>query len=120
MLLGDLGLWPLQARRNYIKMKFWFNLMTLDNNLLRKKVYLITRDNGKKTSWASYIRQLLEQYTLSNLWDDPQSIFNIDGHGNSESKSLKDHKNFWKSFIKSKIQLYEQKAWWDRINKKIE
>jgi len=38
-------------------------------------------------------------------------LFNLDGKGNSEAKSLDDHKKFWKKFIKAKIMDFEEQRW---------
>ena len=40
-LLGELGWFKLQARRDIRKLIYWYHLMTLDNNRIIKKIYLI-------------------------------------------------------------------------------
>ena len=72
---------------------FWYNLVTLGDTRLLKKVYLVTKRIGKK-SWAHTIKDILETYGLMNLWSDEQLLFNLDGKGNLGSKSLWNHKRF--------------------------
>ena len=42
----------------------------------------------------------------------------MDNHGNNESKSLKDHKNFLRNYFNKKILMYEEKNWKLAMNKK--
>ena len=49
---GDLGWCTLQGRRSYRKLVYWFHIVTLDDNRILKQVYLMTKANGKSTSWA--------------------------------------------------------------------
>lgn len=82
--------------------------MTLGDERILKKVYLVTKRIGKK-SWAHSIKDVLETYGLANLWSDEQLLFNLDGKENLGSKTLLNHKRFWKRYIRGKIQEYEQK-----------
>ena len=118
-MYGDLGWWTLEGRRNYKKLVFWYNLMTLGDERILKKVYLVTKRIGKK-SWAHSIKDVLETYGLANLWSDEQLLFNLDGKGNLGSKTLLNHKRFWKRYIRGKIQEYEQKMWWSNLTERHE
>ena len=119
-LLGDLGWWSLQGRRNLKKLIYWFHLATLDNSNLVRRVYLVTKQQGKKSSWAHIIHGLLDKYGLSRLWDDYELLFNLDGKNNLEAKSMKDHKSFWKKYITSIILQHEEKDWRYRMVEKKE
>ena len=114
-MYGDLGLWTLRGRRDYKKLVFWFNLVMLDDSKLKKKVYIVTKLTGKDTCWAKSLRPILEFYGLDYLWSNEKLLLNLDGKGNLESKSISDHKRFWKRYIRGKIQNQEQKVWWSTL-----
>ena len=67
-LLGDLGWWTLQGRRNYKKRLYWFHVNTLDDSRLIKRVYLVSRSHA--SSWAETIHKMLDMYGRTHLWDD--------------------------------------------------
>jgi len=116
-LLGELGWWTLHARRNYKKLKYWYHIMTLGNDRNPKRVYLVTRSTEAPGSWATYINKLLVQYGVGHLLDNDHLLFNLDGKGNLESKSVDEHKRFWNSYIKGKIHDYEERQWWTEMTK---
>jgi hypothetical protein len=115
-MYGDLGLWTLEGRRNYKKLVFWFNVVTLDDARILKWVYIVTKNTGKDSSWAKVIQSILEMYGLENLWSDEKLLFNLDNKKNLGAKTIVQHKNFWKRWIRGKIQEYEQKIWWMKLN----
>ena len=119
-MYGDLGWWSLRGRRNLKKLIYWYKLETLENSRLLKKVYLVTAANQKTTSAAMIMKGLLVQYELGHLWDNKQSMFNLDGQGNLAATCLSDHMAFWKKIIKSRIHQFEEKTWWDRVTKDYE
>lgn len=116
-ILGDLGWGSLLSRRNFRKLIYWYHIMTLDNNRIIKRVYLSTMHNNIKTSWVAGIKKLLLLYGLNNIFKNPNNIlFNLDGKGNMNSKSILDHKKFWRKFIKNKILDQERVKWLKNVN----
>src|SRR5690349_103789 len=97
-LLGGLGWWSLHARRNYKKLLYWFHLLSLDNSRLIKRVYLVTKEKRVAGSWTSFINKLLVKYGVEFLWGNEHLVYNLDGRGNLEAKSIEDHRRFWKSW----------------------
>ena len=71
---------------------------------------------GKKSSWARSVEGILDTYGLRYLWEDPKRVLNLDGNNNNEAKSLAEHKRFYKKFIWSRVQEYEQKVWMDSMH----
>ena len=117
-VLGDLGWWTLQGRRNFIKLKYWFHIHTLDQSCLVKRVYLVSRSEAKPSSWAKTIHKLLVLYGLVRFWDNPDLLFNIDGKGNGGANLVTQHKSFWKNYLFKIILQHEEKMWWKRMNTK--
>ena len=107
----ELGWWTLQGRRNFNKLMYWFHLVTMEDSRLVKKVYIVTLRIGKESSWARKVEGILATYGLDYLWKDPQRVLDLDGKGNSEAKTLSAHKSFFKKFIWSRVQEYEEKVW---------
>ena len=115
---GDLGWWSLEARRNYKKLVYFYHLEMLDNNRIIKRVYLISKNHNKSISWAGTIHKILSLYGLQRLYDNPKDLYNLDGKGNNEAKSIKDHCNFWKRYVKKIIGHYEEKLWLEKLDDK--
>ena len=69
-VLGELGWWKLKTRREYIKLRYWINILLMDESRLVKAVYnhskhlFITR---KKNNLAKIIYQLTNKYNLQEL-----------------------------------------------------
>ena len=77
-----------------------------------KKVYIVSKRIGKDTCWAKSLKVLLAKYDLAHLWENEKLVFNIDGHGNRESKNISDHQRFFEKFVRGKIQEQQEKQWW--------
>ena len=116
-MYGDLGWWPLQSRRHYKKCVYWYHLETLPDDRLLKKVYIITKDLGKKTTrWANVVKGVLGSYGMGYLCSNNQVVWNVDGKGNQEAKNVEDHKKFFKKYSRTMIHDYEERSWWNRMN----
>lgn len=124
-LLGELGWFKLQARRNIRKLIYWYHLMTLNNNRIIKQIYLITKNNGKNkihsnsSNWAAKIKDILKKYGMDQLYDNNNNIlYNLDGKGNLDAKTIYQHKKFWKTYVTHKVMMYEEEAWKQELKKK--
>ena len=53
---------------------------------------MVTKNTNATGSWANYIQKILVKYGVGQLWENDQVIFNIDGKGNLEAKSIKEQK----------------------------
>ena len=85
-----------------------------------KKVYLDTKINAKPSSWSETIHKILNSYGLPHLWENPELLFNLEGRGNLEAKSIEAHKSFWKKYISKIILQHEEKLWFKRMSTKKE
>jgi len=111
-LLGELGWESLHARRNYIKLKYWYHLKTSTDDRLPRRVYIVTASTDDPRTWAFYTHNLLAKYGVGHILNNDHILLNLDGKGNSDAKTMDDHKRFWKVYIKGKILDYEQRRWW--------
>ena len=89
-----------------------------ETHLLVKQAYLISKLSNKKTSWANGIKKLLNQYKISEVWNNNNILLSLDGKGNQNSKTVAIHTNFWKKYITSKILDVEQDKWLKKMEKK--
>ena len=118
---GDLGMWSLRGRRDLKKLVYWGNLMSLEDTRLCKLVYQESKRvhlQKKRGNWASMIKIILKKYNLIELWRDENKLFDLDGKGNGEAKNVRDHRRFWRGFIRKKIGEYEEQRWRTRMEKK--
>ena len=44
-VLGDLGWWPLKARRDMIRLRYWQKLLDINNKRLPKQIYECEKEN---------------------------------------------------------------------------
>jgi hypothetical protein len=116
-VLGELGLCTLRSRRDLKKLIYWIHVLSLPDTRFLKQAYLFSRSKKKK-NWARSIRDILHKYNLSDLYSDESKIWNLDGKGNAEAKSVQDHKRFWRQFITKKIFCYEEKVWLEGMKAK--
>ena len=76
-LQGDLGLWSLHGRRDFKKLSWWINVITLDSSRLVKQMYKHSKDFGKKSTWTGMIKGILDKYGLTFLWQDEKKIYDV-------------------------------------------
>ena len=111
VIQGELGMWTLQARRDFNHIMFYFHLVSLEDTDLRKQVYFVTKQTGKNTCWAKQIKDILAKYALVEVYDNEKKFWNLDGHGNGESKTASQHKKFVERWVRGKVQLQQKQAW---------
>ncbi len=100
---------------------FWFNLVNLPDNRLIKQVFLESKlKSSSKCNWYRQIGDIFKKYDLSNIWSDNNLIFNLPGSNNKYASvyTLEYYKNQWKSYVRKKILVYEEKEWCKLINNK--
>ena len=117
-VLGDLGLWPLRARRELIMLQYWFHLISCPDSRLLKQAYLMSKGfaNVKKRNFASRCKSILFKYNLRNLWYDEQLIYNLDGKNNNDAKTMSQHKKFFQRYITKIIHGYQERQWIERMD----
>jgi len=111
-VLGELGWWRLQARRDYCKLKYWIRILLMDDTRLVRNVYDMSRKTYLKKgnrNWCYSIHRLAMKYGLVDLWDDENIIHQ--GDATQLQKS-------WNTFIYKRVQEVEEKSWLDIINHK--
>ena len=76
-VLGELGWWKLQTRREYAKLKYWVGILLMEETRLVKQVYnqsrieFVTRN---KSNWVKIIYQLTHKYGLQRIWNNEQIV----------------------------------------------
>jgi hypothetical protein len=118
-MYGDLGWWPLQARRDLNKLKYWFHLITLDGDRLLKKIYIVTKRTAKPSSWAMSIKKILTKYQLGHLWNDEKLVYNLDNKNNLGATTILAHRKFFKRYSYKKVFDQVQEVWRSSINENI-
>ena len=103
------------GKKGLQKIMYLFHPSSLSNNDLRKKVYIVTKRTGKKSSFAKYMKQVLDTYKLGYLYEDEKKFFNLDNRGNLEAKTLSSHKEFVEKWIRARIHEQQKQEWWSNI-----
>jgi hypothetical protein len=115
VLVGELGFWSLKARRDLKKLLFWYKVLLLPNTRIIKQALAMSCASQKAKAWGPRIKIFLVKYNLVHLWSNNMLLYNLDGKGNLEAKTDKDHRRFWKSYITKIIFQHEQSTWYERL-----
>ncbi len=65
-VIGELGWWKLQERRDLLRLKYWNNIRNMDENRLVKKIY-IPQKLGER-GWAWNIKKSLIAWNMRRQW----------------------------------------------------
>ena len=107
---GELGLWTMESRRDFIKLRYWIHLLLLADTRLVKEVYLMCKENflkSKSKNWACGMYRLVRKYNLEHLWEDEGAVFDVAAGCNTVPRIRK----FWRNFIFRRVQEVEQVKW---------
>ena len=99
-VLGDLGWWRMKARRDLLKLKYWWKLLKMKSDRLPRKVYVWDSSRKVKRSWSASIEVLLQHLGLQEFWVSQEIAMEI---------------KEWELLVRSKIQEREQKLWWQGV-----
>src|SRR6185503_4445197 len=112
-VLGELGWWRLQARRDFLKLKYWIKLSLMNDSRLVRQVYLMSRDayvNMRKKNWCSGIHALAAKYNLRELWRNENLIKQPALLAPQELTTVGLRK-YWEGVIWQRIQGVEEQEW---------
>jgi len=77
VIRGELGWWPMKARRDEMRLRFWARLEHMEDDRIPSMIYRTSKDrleqeleNVKELtdSWCVYTRTLLEELDLLDFW----------------------------------------------------
>ena len=103
-VLGDLGWWPLKARRDMIRLRYWQKILNMDEKRLPRLVYDWEKENiDTNKSWITYTKQLISELELDEYWT---------------KQEINKNKAEWNKLIQDKIQVREQREWRQRAKSK--
>ncbi len=114
---GELGWWSMQARRDYLKLKWWIQLLLMAPDRLSKKVYMHCKRiyvTTRRNNFAKVIYKLATKYSLLDLWNDETSIYKLDPVHDTPQKVL----NYWVWRIHNAVLRVEEKAWKEEMARK--
>lgn len=110
-LYGELGRHPMRIQRKIIIIKYWLKIISADNNLLIKQVYMSLKQdadnnlsyNGK--NWAYQVKKILDEIGMSNIWSN-QNTLGYDINLNSIKLRILDiYKQCWYANINNSSRL---------------
>ena len=74
-LYGELGRFPLIIVRKLRMLKYWQNILNMNNHMLTKQVYILLKNDAdlnisyiKESNWASQIKKMLDTLGFSDIW----------------------------------------------------
>jgi hypothetical protein len=48
---------------------YWWHVVSLDDQRLVKKVYIVTKLTGKNTCWAKIVKGIFAKYGMVHVWE---------------------------------------------------
>jgi len=101
---GELGWMPMKARRDSRQLKYWGNILKMDDSRLVKQIYrqCKTRTSSIKGSFCYSVKKLLESLGLGHLWTSEQI------------GELKD----WVSLMLASVKQKDKEIWLAALQKK--
>jgi hypothetical protein len=81
-VLSELGWWTMKSRFVYLRIRFWWHLLSLPSSRLAKRVYVASRkmyesqapsvlaitQRKKKTLWCEITHRMLRDLRMENVW----------------------------------------------------
>ena len=96
VVLGEMGWWKMKARRDMLRLRYWWKLIRMSRKRLPRKIYDWEMRGDSKKIWTTYTRKLLKEIGLEDYWI-------------RQKIDLK--QNEWNSLVEEKIQTNEQRTW---------
>jgi len=124
-LMGELGWWPLSARRDLLRLRFWWKLVNMQNSRGVKLVYLYCRRKFKESfvsgkdlsklkkhsmKWCEYTFSLLLELGLDQRWWTEQLGTEKEWNATIFRKIHEREEKRWKTTMDGnvKLELYRQ------------
>jgi len=110
-VLGELGWWRLQTRREFMKLKYWIKLSFMDDSRLVRQVYKLSREayeTKRKNNWCREIHLLLIKYDLLDLWGDEDRMRNP---GINPQNSVFKLRKYWEGVLHHHVHKKEEDGW---------
>ena len=107
---GELGWWLMQTRRDFMKIKWWIQLIQMHPGRLSKKIYGNCRQiflRTRRNNFTKGIFKLAIKYDLLDIWNDEAKVNRVDPVYNTPKKVL----DYWIWVIRHKMLKVEEKAW---------
>ena len=107
VVLGELGWWPLKARRDLLRLKFWGKIVSrMSSSRLVKQIYTYSRtryETGKSSRWCQYTHALLTELGMQDRWQQGTTACEM---------------GTWDKELRAKIHEREEKEWLARMQTK--
>ena len=107
VVLGELGWWPLKARRDLLRLKFWGKIVShMSSSRLVKQVYTYSRaryEAGESSRWCKYTHALLTELDMADKWQQGTIACDM---------------ATWDKEVRAKIHEREEKEWLARMQTK--
>ena len=119
-VLGELGWWRLQTRREFLKLKYWIKVCLMEESRLVRKVYRLSREVYSRKgvhNWCYEVRLLLKKYELDVLWANEDLVRNPPDL-DPENCTVARVKKYWESRLMKVIHEVEEKEWLREMGKK--
>ena len=75
-VLGDLGWWPLKARRDMIRLRYWQTILSMKEKRLPRLIYDWQKEQKyHNDSWLLYTKKLLMELDLQDYWLSQKNLY---------------------------------------------
>ena len=112
-VLGELGLWTLKTRREFLMLKYWIKLSIIEDTRLTRQVFKLSKEEftrRRRRNWCSKIYKLIVKYELHELWVNERLIRHPIELG-VEDHTIPVLKKFWTKKLITQVQKIEERTW---------
>jgi hypothetical protein len=111
----------MSTRRNYIKLRYWVNILLMPETRLVKAIYNHSKLEytiRNKTNWTTTIHSLVcfQKYELTQLWVQEEAIHDHDIP--QENVTIDAVRRYWLQKIYDKVHNIEEREWKVELEKK--
>ena len=104
VIQGELGWWTMKARRDMLRLRYWWKILNMGRERLTRRVYeWDLRCSGEKR-WTAQTRKLLIELGLGREW---------------ERQEVNGSREEWGVILNQKIQEREQQKWWRSVTLRL-
>jgi hypothetical protein len=119
-VLGELGMWTLKTRREFLMLKYWIKLSIIDDTRLVRQIYKISKEEfarRRKSNWCSKIYKLTQKYQLHHIWRN-EELIRHPAELDAAEHTVPKLKQFWTKMLLTQVQKIEELNWRNSMLKK--
>jgi hypothetical protein len=108
-VLGELGWWTMEGRRDLLMVCYWAKICRMDESRLVRRVYEVRKQaRGKKrSSWCAKVEEILHRLGVGDKWDSEEVGSHESWTRDIKQRVLEEETRKWQTSMEGKPKLRE-------------